>query len=165
MASGVELGVINAAAPSGAAAVPASAIVEPAVVESVAVVPGLEGSDTSEAAPPSTAVVVSEASAVVAVESSTVESQVPATVSIPTDEELDAVQLDASKLQVYQVALELHSLCATLVALMNRIVKDQLERASLSVVLNIAEGGGRRSRRARRAITRSRVAARPRWRR
>jgi four helix bundle protein len=30
---------------------------------------------------------------------------------------------------------------------LNRIVRDQLERASLSVVLNIAEAGGRRSRR------------------
>jgi four helix bundle protein len=43
--------------------------------------------------------------------------------------------------------LELHVLCSTLVAALNRIVRDQLERASLSVVLNIAEAGGRRSRR------------------
>ncbi len=57
------------------------------------------------------------------------------------------VQLDASKLHCYQVALELHTLCSTLVAMLNRVVKDQLERASLSVVLNIAEAGGRRSRR------------------
>lgn len=56
-------------------------------------------------------------------------------------------ELDANRLHVYHVALELHGLCATLVALLNRIVKDQLERASLSVVLNIAEAGGRRSRR------------------
>ena len=48
---------------------------------------------------------------------------------------------------VYGVALELHGLCCTLVAQLNRIVKDQLERASLSVVLNIAEAAGRRSRR------------------
>jgi four helix bundle protein len=56
-------------------------------------------------------------------------------------------QLDASKLHCYQVALELHTHCSTLVAQLNRIVRDQLERASLSVVLNIAEAGGRRSRR------------------
>lgn len=56
-------------------------------------------------------------------------------------------ELDANKLQVYHVALELHGLASTLVANLNRIVRDQLERASLSVVLNIAEAGGRRSRR------------------
>jgi len=56
-------------------------------------------------------------------------------------------QLDANRLHVYHVALELHCLCSTLVATLNRIIKDQLERASLSVVLNIAEAGGRRSRR------------------
>jgi four helix bundle protein len=66
----------------------------------------------------------------------------------PSDDSLDQVQLDAVKLHVYQVALELHSLCATLVAsFASRTVRDQLERASLSIVLNIAEGGGRRSRR------------------
>jgi four helix bundle protein len=62
----------------------------------------------------------------------------------PTTEE---PQLDANRLHVYHVALELHCLCSTLVATLNRVVKDQLERASLSVVLNIAEAGGRRSRR------------------
>ena len=56
-------------------------------------------------------------------------------------------ELDAAKLHVYHVALELHCLCSTLVASLNRIVRDQLERASLSVVLNLAEAGGRRSRR------------------
>jgi four helix bundle protein len=56
-------------------------------------------------------------------------------------------QLDANKLHVYNVALELHTLASTLVASLNRIVRDQLERASLSVVLNTAEAGGRHSRR------------------
>ncbi|MGE0454271.1 MAG: four helix bundle protein [Vicinamibacteria bacterium] len=50
-------------------------------------------------------------------------------------------------MHVYNVALELHVQCSTLVATLNRILKDQLERASLSVVLNLAEAGGRRSRR------------------
>lgn len=59
----------------------------------------------------------------------------------------DEPHLDANRLHVYHVALELHCLCSTLVGTLNRIVKDQLERASLSVVLNIAEAGGRRSRR------------------
>jgi four helix bundle protein len=56
-------------------------------------------------------------------------------------------QLDASKLHCYTVALELHVECSTLVSALNRILRDQLERASLSVVLNLAEAGGRRSRR------------------
>ncbi|MGE0452396.1 MAG: four helix bundle protein [Vicinamibacteria bacterium] len=56
-------------------------------------------------------------------------------------------QLDANKLHAYNVALELHVHCSTLVGSLNRIVRDQLERASLSTVLNLAEAGGRRSRR------------------
>jgi four helix bundle protein len=59
----------------------------------------------------------------------------------------DEPQLDANRLHVYGVALELHGLCSMLVAALHRIVRDQLERASLSVVLNVAEAGGRRSRR------------------
>ena len=66
---------------------------------------------------------------------------------MPTDDDLDQVQLDAAKLHVYQVALELHTQCSVLVALVQRVVRDQLERASLSVLLNTAEAGGRRSRR------------------
>jgi four helix bundle protein len=68
-------------------------------------------------------------------------------VAVPSDEALDAVQLDASKLHCYQVALELHTQCSALLAFTHRVVRDQLERASLSVVLNTAEAGGRRSRR------------------
>jgi four helix bundle protein len=74
-------------------------------------------------------------------------SAVDAVSTVPSDDALDAVQLDASKLHVYGVALELHALCATLVAPLTRIVRDQLERASLSIVLNVAEAGGRHSRR------------------
>jgi four helix bundle protein len=58
--------------------------------------------------------------------------------------------LDAEKLAVYQVALELQALSATLVPPQHRVLRDQMERASLSVVLNIAEGAGRRSRKDKR---------------
>ena len=58
--------------------------------------------------------------------------------------------LDAEKLEVYQLALELQTLASTLVPPNHRVLHDQLERASLSVVLNIAEGAGRRSRRDKR---------------
>jgi four helix bundle protein len=73
----------------------------------------------------------------------------PAAVAVSGTESADAddPQLDASKLHCYQVALELHTQCSVLVAVLHRVVRDQLERASLSVVLNIAEAGGRRSRR------------------
>jgi four helix bundle protein len=71
----------------------------------------------------------------------------PAAAVAPPDETIDAVQLDAAKLHVYQVALELHTQCSALLAFTHRVVRDQLERASLSVLLNTAEAGGRRSRR------------------
>jgi four helix bundle protein len=58
--------------------------------------------------------------------------------------------LDAEKLTVYQVALELQCLANTLVPSVNRVLRDQFERASLSIVLNLAEGCGRVSRRQRR---------------
>ncbi len=58
--------------------------------------------------------------------------------------------LDAEKLAVYQVALELQVLASGLVPSQHRVLHDQLERASLSVVLNIAEGAGRRSRKDKR---------------
>lgn len=61
-----------------------------------------------------------------------------------------AVALDAEKLLAYRVALELQTSCATLVPAGHHVLKDQLERASLSVVCCIAEGAGRRSRRDKR---------------
>jgi four helix bundle protein len=61
-----------------------------------------------------------------------------------------AVPLDAEKLLAYQVALELQAACATLVPAGHRVLKDQLERASLSCVCCTAEGAGRRSRRDKR---------------
>ena len=47
--------------------------------------------------------------------------------------------LDAEKLAVYQVALELQALSATLVPPQHRVLRDQMERASLSVVLKRCE--------------------------
>ena len=58
----------------------------------------------------------------------------------------DSIVLDAEKLEVYGLALELHAFAASKVPTLSRVLRDQLERASLSVVLNLAEGGGRRSR-------------------
>jgi four helix bundle protein len=54
--------------------------------------------------------------------------------------------LDHERLEVYRVALELHVLAASLVGGRGfGVIRDQIERASLGVVLNIAEGAGRRS--------------------
>jgi four helix bundle protein len=61
-----------------------------------------------------------------------------------------APALDAEKLVVYRVALEFQVLAATLVPPVHRVLRDQLERASLSIVLCVAEGAGRRSRRDKR---------------
>jgi hypothetical protein len=49
--------------------------------------------------------------------------------------------LDAEKLVAYRLALELQVLVGTLIPPQHRVLADQLERASLSVVLNIAGGG------------------------
>ena len=66
--------------------------------------------------------------------------------AVETASREDATVLDAEKLEVYALALELHAFAASKVPTLSRVLRDQLERASLSVVLNIAEGGGRRSR-------------------
>ena len=58
--------------------------------------------------------------------------------------------LDAERLEVYAVALELQALASTLVPPNHRVLQDQLERASLSAVLCVAEGAGRRSRKDKR---------------
>ena len=61
-----------------------------------------------------------------------------------------APRLDAERLTVYHVALELQSMTPLLVPAHQRVLHDQLDRASLSVVLNVAEGAGRHSRRDKR---------------
>jgi four helix bundle protein len=54
--------------------------------------------------------------------------------------------LDSERLDVYRVALEFHEIATALALRADTIVRDQLRRASLSCVLNIAEGAGQRSR-------------------
>jgi four helix bundle protein len=57
-----------------------------------------------------------------------------------------AALLDAEKLDAYRVALEFQALAAQLVPKRGCAeLRDQLDRASISIVLNIAEGCGRRS--------------------
>jgi four helix bundle protein len=55
-----------------------------------------------------------------------------------------AVPLDAERLDCYRVAIAFQTIAARLVS--NRrlgALRDQLDRASVSIVLNIAEGAGR----------------------
>lgn len=105
-------------------------------------VPGVPAEPSGSAVPSS----VTAASAAVAVPGTSVPAEAAVLAATPTDADLDAIQLDASKLHCYHVALELHTQCSVLVSALNRVVRDQLERASLSVLLNTAEAGGRRSR-------------------
>jgi four helix bundle protein len=58
----------------------------------------------------------------------------------------DEVQLEHERLEVYGLALRLHAASCALVPRRElRTLRDQLERASLGIVLNVAEGAGRRS--------------------
>lgn len=57
---------------------------------------------------------------------------------------------DAEELDVYRVALAAHAQATTILAGEHRILRDQLERASLSIILNVSEGAGRRSRKDKR---------------
>lgn len=58
--------------------------------------------------------------------------------------------MEAERMRVYQLALELQCHAHTLVPSVHRVVRDQFERASLSIVLNSAEAFGRFSRRQKR---------------
>ena len=58
--------------------------------------------------------------------------------------ESTAPRLDFERLDVYRVAVEFHALAASVrLPLGRRELRDQLDRAALSIVLNTAEGGGR----------------------
>ena len=52
--------------------------------------------------------------------------------------------LDAERLDCYRLAVEFQALATRLVPRRNQaVLRDQLDRASVSIVLNIAEGAGR----------------------
>ena len=53
--------------------------------------------------------------------------------------------LDAERLQVYHLSLELQAMTCDLVPRGHADLRDQLARASASVSLNLAEGAGRRA--------------------
>ena len=59
----------------------------------------------------------------------------------------DAPLLDAERLQVYRLAVQFQTLATRLVPRQRGVLlatlRDQLDRASVSIVLNIAEGAGR----------------------
>ena len=57
-----------------------------------------------------------------------------------------AALLDAEKLDCYRIALEFQAIAGQLMPKRGHAeLRDQLDRASISIVLNIAEGCGRRS--------------------
>jgi len=59
----------------------------------------------------------------------------------------DSPLLDAEKLQVYRLAVQFQTLATELMprqrGMLLATLRDQLDRASISIVLNIAEGAGR----------------------
>ena len=59
---------------------------------------------------------------------------------------LRAPALDAERLDCYRVALEFHVIATAMAPRCDSVLRDQLRRASLSIILNTAEGAGQRSR-------------------
>jgi four helix bundle protein len=68
----------------------------------------------------------------------------PAAAAVPAKADAGPV-LDFEKLDVHRVAMQFQVLVSDLAPKTERNLRDQLDRASVSIVLNIAEGSGRRS--------------------
>jgi len=64
---------------------------------------------------------------------------------VPDAAPAEAPVLDAERLDVFHVAVELHGLVPQLTPRAGRNLRDQLERASASITLNLCEGVARRS--------------------
>jgi four helix bundle protein len=71
------------------------------------------------------------------------------TQTIPQSEPVGACgpHLDCERLDCYRVAVEFHAMAARLLAnrRLSAALRDQFDRASVSIALNIAEGAGRRT--------------------
>jgi four helix bundle protein len=66
-------------------------------------------------------------------------------ISAPAPDALSAAVLDAERLDVYRLAVAFDALAQPLAKAAGRNLRDQLDRASTSISLNIAEGAARRS--------------------
>jgi four helix bundle protein len=68
------------------------------------------------------------------------------TTTIPAPDAHESAYLDCERLDCFRVAVEFQTLAADLCT-QRRLgaLRDQLDRASVSIVLNIAEGAGRRT--------------------
>jgi four helix bundle protein len=55
------------------------------------------------------------------------------------------ITLDCERLDVYHIACDLQRLAFRMASRAGRVYRDELQRASLSIVLNVAEGAGRQS--------------------
>lgn len=73
-------------------------------------------------------------------------TSVPGPAALPVPVPVPVPVTDADRLDVYRLAVAAQAQIALLLPRCTPVLRDQLERASVSVVLNIAEGSGRFSR-------------------
>lgn len=71
---------------------------------------------------------------------------VPDLATAPVPVTVPVAVTDAQRLDVYRIAVDAQARIALLLPRCTPVLRDQLEHASVSVVLNVAEGSGRYSR-------------------